>query len=322
MSGQCDSGKAARVVLGIFGYLALALAAGALVAPHVFNLLMWLGRQGARFETLRNIEFEEVSSRCVLIAILLGLIPALRMGGLDHIGKLGLGRDPHWLRRLAGGWLLGTGSMSLLVLGGVVCGAYRLADGLGADVLGRVLMYVGAALVVGFLEEPIFRGALFGLLRRGFGLLAAAMLASLLFAIVHFAAPDPPVGVVHGRWYSGLYLLGYMFSAVDVRWGFGFMFLTLFAIGMILCLLYEHRGTLYYVIGLHAGWVWIMRLASDLFARDPARWTILFGPSTTVPKSLAAVLLSLAFLLGAAFVVRSGRARGFARDGQKGWGAE
>ena len=45
---------------------------------------------------------------------------------------------------------------------------------------------LGAAIVVGILEETLFRGMLFGLLRRDMNWRWAAVFSALLFACVHF----------------------------------------------------------------------------------------------------------------------------------------
>ncbi len=158
-------------------------------------------------------------------------------------------------------------------------------------------MYGIGAILVGYIEEFLFRGAVFGMLKKMLGVWAGAMLASLLFAAVHFAAPDPPVGVVYGHWYSGFRMLPHMISPLDIRWTNGFMFVSLFLMGMVLCLLYDHYKNLYVAIGLHAGWVWIMRIGIYFMDRDRMQHLMLFGASMTVPKSLIAVLLLSLFLL-------------------------
>lgn len=290
-----ETGRA-RVVLHIVLFFAAALLLGALCAPHVFNLTVHLGRQWPALERLRDVEFEKVANRCVLIALLLAIIPALKVGGLTSLERLGLKAGVPWAKQVAMGWVVGAVMIAGIFVAGLLTKAYTVEGGWSADVLAKVLVYFIGALVVSLIEEPLFRGAVFGLLRKGFGVFVGSMVASVIFAAVHFASPEPAVGVVHGRWNSGLYLLRYMFTSVDLRWGFGFMFITLFLLGMTLCLLYQHFGNLYVAIGMHAGWIWAMRIGEYFFERNRTCLTMLFGPSMTMAKSGLAMLMAAAVL--------------------------
>src|SRR5690606_10947385 len=55
----------------------------------------------------------------------------------------------------------------------------------------RVLQALGTGVAVALIEEPFFRGALFGVLRRRLKWPVALLFLSLLFAAVHFIKPHP-----------------------------------------------------------------------------------------------------------------------------------
>ena len=79
-----------------------------------------------------------------------------------------------------------------------------------------------------------------------------------------------------------------------------------FFMGLALCVLYHRRGDLYLCIGLHAGWVWAMRVGELLMDRNHAVLPTLFGRGDLVGRSPIAMLLILLFL-AAAFFVRPAR---------------
>ncbi|NCC52933.1 MAG: CPBP family intramembrane metalloprotease, partial [Spartobacteria bacterium] len=192
-------------------------------------------------------------------------------------------------------------------------GAYGVRSGLApVGLWAQGALFVFGALIVGVVEELIFRGGIFGMARRGCGVVGGALVTGVLFAGVHFADPEPPDGVVYGHWYAGLRMIPYMFTPHDFIAHNGYLALTLLCMGIMLCFFYVTTGNLYFGIGLHAGWVWAMRMGALMFARHEEVLPMVFGPSMTVAKSGAAFMFSLLFLLvavgGWAYGVQKGGA--------------
>jgi len=276
---------------------------GTLIAPHVFNGLLFMSRTFSMLEGWRDIEFEKVGNRCVLISVLVALIPALYINGLLNFRALGLCRIGEGLKFGLVGMAAGFVSMLVLFVSGLLCGAFSLAASLSvSSIFITALFMVGGALIVGVVEEIIFRGALFGMLRRGFGVMVGAIVAGLIFAAVHFADPKSPSGVVYGHWDAGLRLVMYMFTSDDFIPHTGFLFSTLLCMGIMLCFFYVATGNLYFGIGLHASWVWTMRMGALLFIRNEGIYPMLYGPSMTVAKSGVALLFSVLLLIVSIFL--------------------
>jgi membrane protease YdiL (CAAX protease family) len=114
-------------------------------------------------------------------------------------------------------------------------------------------------IVVGFIEETIFRGALLsGLLQKTNACIAVSM-SSLVYAAVHFLkyrALDPGTEI---HWFTGLEMLPkalFRFSdpvIVDT-------FSTLFMFGVLLALIRIRNNNIAWCIGIHAGVVAVIKL--------------------------------------------------------------
>jgi len=113
-----------------------------------------------------------------------------------------------------------------------------------------------SGVAVGVIEEVLFRGVLCGGLQPSLGWPGAAVVSSVVYAAVHFLErPGRPREV---RWGTGLEAVGAMFSGLMGSGVGSPRFLTLVVAGLLLALAYRRGGTLYLPMGLHAGWVfWI-----------------------------------------------------------------
>jgi hypothetical protein len=110
---------------------------------------------------------------------------------------------------------------------------------------------------VATLEEILFRGGIFGGLRRMFIWPLALMASSMVYALVHFLQRTEWTGAV--AWNSGLILLPRMLGGFADFYALvpGFFSLTL--AGILLGLAYQRTGNLYFSIGLHAGWIFWLK---------------------------------------------------------------
>lgn len=278
-----------------------SIVAGSLLAPFLFNGLVKLGQTDPRFAGLRDLEFDSVTSRCVLVVLLIGVAAMLKISGMMSREELGFKKDPRALKRILWGFLIGCLTLVCVYAAGWMAGVYSGRIVWKFNAITRLFHYLVGALVVGLIEETVCRGVIFGLFKRSVGLWMGAVLSSLLFALVHFARPAVPVGTVYGHWNSGLGLMGHLFGGVGWTPHFFPMVLTLFVMGMILCVFYDRYGNLYFIIGLHAGWVWVMRSGVLFFDnRKGAALRYLFGSCEEVVKGyvvLSASLLLLAVAL-------------------------
>lgn len=273
--------------LGI--YIAVVFLGGALLAPWLY----WLAQAAADiFPGLAQAPFHRFVNRALLILALAGLWPLLRALGATSLREIGLARPSARWRTLLRGFLLGFASLALvaavtLMAGGRVLNQPNDPMRLAKTILGAAL----SAAVVAVLEETLFRGGVFGALRRVFHWSTALGVSSVIYAITHFLESAKYDGAV--TWLSGLELLPRMMRGFT-NWEQivpGFFNLTL--AGALLALAYQRTGNLYFSIGLHAGWIFWLKsygaITTDVTGANAWFW----GTGKMIDGWLALAVLSL-----------------------------
>jgi membrane protease YdiL (CAAX protease family) len=273
----------------------MATLVGALLAPPVFNALTALGRSSPRWSLLREWEFESVVGRCVLICLVLALPWVIRAAGFRSWRELGWHGREDW-GRFGRAFALGALTMLGLFVLGWLGGAYTVRLEAALTRPGTWISYLAGAVVVGLLEETLFRGFYHRSLLRVCGAWTAASLGSFWFALVHFAKPFTEIGVVHARPLDGLRLVGDAFPLDHATEHYLPLALTLWVMGLVLCRLADAPGGLARAAGLHAGWVLVMRAGILVWDRNLAQAPGWYGPSDLISKSWAALLFALLWL--------------------------
>ena len=236
-------------------YCGIVFLGGALLAPWLYWAIHGAGPPGELAPDGAGEPFHRYVHRAILALALLGVWPLVRrlkMNARD------LGLVPVQLSRVGAGYTIGFVSLAVVALLAIAVGARRLEPISPNMLAGTIALAALSAILVAVLEEILFRGALFGVLRTGQPIPVAIFLSSLLYATVHFFdRPPPPVAV---KWYSGFTTLLTMLAGfVDIERLVPGIFCLLLA-GVILASAYQRTGTLYFSIGLHAGWIFWLKL--------------------------------------------------------------
>ena len=225
---------------------------------------------------------------------------------LRFIGSRGA-RDLGWrddqpgrpARQFAAGLAWGLLSLSVLLAASLLAGTRDAAMVYPVGkTLGRAATYLLSALAVGVGEETLARGLLFFPLWRALGAPRAALASGVIFAWAHFIEPDlaalrhPDLLTAAARTLaSGLgHLVHEEFIAAR--------FANLLLMSAVLCAATARSGTIWTAAGLHAGWVWVKRMAaivSDSVETHPLRAG--FGCRTDFTDSwICAAVLALMLL--------------------------
>ncbi|MEE8409693.1 MAG: CPBP family intramembrane glutamic endopeptidase [Myxococcota bacterium] len=280
------AGKIVAYTLGV-------VIVAALLAP----VLWWIGQWGIESGTLSFLEgfrFAKYFNRAMLIVALVSLWPFLRWMGLKTWTELGLEPNPRRFKDLGIGIATGVVGLWVVAFGLLLTGQSVPRESIPWLKLAGAF---GTATIVPLIEEPVFRGALFGLLRKGMSWKWALGSLSFFFAILHFARPPPgSMRITDVHWYSGFD------HFTRVFWQFGRPelvvggWLTLFVVGWILGYTVVRTRSLYLALGLHGGWVLALRTFYFVSSRRAA-------PSIWVGKDLTTGIVPLLLLLASFAVI-------------------
>ena len=214
---------------------------------------------------LSRFDFETYFHRALLMSALLLLWPLLRALQVKGWRDLGLEKNQRKTRDILAGFLIA--AIPLLCCGAalVLLQIYSLRPAILWGKLGTVVF---ASAFVPLIEELLFRGLILGVLLRSNSRIAAMVLSSALFAVLHFLkAPDQTTPAGDVNWASGFV------SIANAFWQFGDPmllaagFTTLFVIAWILADARLKTRSLWLPIGLHAGWIF----ANGAFSRAAHR---------------------------------------------------
>ncbi len=272
-------------------YFAAICLGAALLAPPLY----WGGKHvvaegwliGTIAEDLHGsmdrATFTRYFNRAVLIVAVLLIGPLLRWmrQGQQHSAtvpenatrpekfraRFGLTANPRWWQHLSGGFALAGGT--LLALGGIylLAGWYEAKEETKA--IGSIVIDAAtAAFAVAFLEEFVFRAALHGMFLRLMRPLHAWWIGAALFALLHFFHSPKGMSFDTVTAGSGLQLIGALFAGFFAQFGqLNFLlaeFAVLFSVGLVLGYTRMKTASLWLPIGLHAGWVFGVKVFSPL----------------------------------------------------------
>ncbi|MEP6808816.1 MAG: CPBP family intramembrane glutamic endopeptidase [Chthoniobacterales bacterium] len=276
----------------LLAYFAATILFGALVAPLFYWSAQALLAHG-HLHFLARFDFETYFHRALLVGAVVFFWPLLRALGVRNWRELGLNANARYLRDTGVGFLIA--ALPLLSFGLLLLAleVYTLKPSFSIpQLLERSL----SALVVPFLEEPIFRGLILGVLLRSSPVWAATFGSSAIFSILHFLkAPAHSSTAV--TWNSGFVSIANSFAQFNQPLLLLAGFSTLFLLGWILADARIRTRSLWLPIGLHGGWIFASAIFNKLARRqiEALPWlgqNLLIGIAP-----LAVALLSWAILL-------------------------
>ena len=148
--------------------LVTVFVGGALLAPWLYWSAQMSTDLSPWFAELARQPFHRFVHRALLGLAIPGLWLIAWQNGLTSWRDLGMRRSPLAARQFAGGAVLGFVSLASVGLLALAFDARRWNSDLSLSLLGgSVVSAMATALLVSTLEEILFRGALFGGLRRG-----------------------------------------------------------------------------------------------------------------------------------------------------------
>lgn len=235
-------------------YVLAVFVSGALLAPGLHFLAHKAAAHGFAWERILHAPFHLYVNRALLLCALLGLWPLARAAGAQRWSDLGWQRHAGDARLLAQGFAAGFLSM-LAVAGLVIIAGARIIEcqQSAQGILRHLTNAVLAAVIVGLLEETLFRGAILTCVQTALGPTTGLFGSSLAYALVHFfQRPDSPTEL---HWWSGLAVLGSMLRGFTQPEFLIPGFFNLLVAGLVLGLLRQRTQSLWASVGLHSGWI-------------------------------------------------------------------
>jgi membrane protease YdiL (CAAX protease family) len=206
--------------------------------------------------------------RFAMLAAALGLPLFLRFVALNSWSAAGytLPRAEAW-KALGRGLLLGIAIMAVLTATQWLAGIHHFAvppDRWTVVEFIRVLTSgLLSGLAVALIEETFFRGLMHTGMRRHLGFWPTALLTALLYAALHFMKPAPASGGAFDS-AAALQMIGAGLTRIGDFAALADSFITLVLAGVFLSMVREHTGNILWAVGIHAGWVMIIKLTKYL----------------------------------------------------------
>lgn len=280
-----------RVFFAFLSYLAGCMLLSAVLLPWLQPLFaVWFGAAPDR-----------ALYRFGMLLALLGLPWLLRRLRLTDPRLMGTAQPPGAVgRELLTGLAWGIGLMALVLTLLLATGVRYVPEdqALPPRLLAGAAGGLISGLAVGVIEEFFFRGPQQGGMRRTLPFAIVAMSTGTFYAVVHFIRPTPlppdtPLGIdaALGMVAGGLAELRHFADYAD-------SFLALLAAGVFLALTRERTGRIWFAIGMHAGWVMMIRIAKKTTRTDRDNpWAWLIGDYDNITGWLATGMIILFTLL-------------------------
>ncbi|MDB6055872.1 MAG: hypothetical protein JWN25_3395 [Verrucomicrobiales bacterium] len=242
-------------------YLVFVFAGAAIVAPLVWEITHHVEFLSSA-ALIKRSPFHRYVSRCLTGLALIGLPWYYRRLGFHSWKELGISGFKTQFRLFLQGACIGLAT--LLGLGALLLlfGARDFGTLTAKDVITAVLSATLTGILVGCMEELLFRAALFQSLYRSSSYWPAVIVSSGVYALFHFFSKPAPPAEVHS--WTGFLILGGMLKGF-VNWRELLpAFLNLFCAGAILASGLAWKKQLGFGIGIHAGWIFTLKLNATI----------------------------------------------------------
>ena len=280
------------VISGIVNYLPADWAHGSYLPKKVYQSFVYL--QGK--------SFIDYFSRIRWIPVLLFFPWLLVKCNLHSMSRLGIGLDQLQKKHFRLGLIWGACLVGIIILGQcltipvVVRKTHTFIF-----IFETAIISLLAGMILGGLEETIFRGLIFRIFYTAFSPVTAIICTSLFFSYTHFKFPE---SAWSSTWQSSYWVsaqIGF-FTVFGFLKEFNFVsFLNLFLLGILLSLFTMKEKSLMKSIGFHAAIVFGMLLFKRLYILQDNGEAIFLGSGKMVDGFACTLLLLMVIFWNARF---------------------
>jgi membrane protease YdiL (CAAX protease family) len=227
---------------------AIALVAGLVAAVMLSPLAAAaVAAMGFRFP------FPRIFDRTVMVTLLAAMLIGSRSMGFGALMQEGFAKPRANLPHVLIGLAISLSAIALLFGLAYTSGA-GAAVSIGA-LLARAIKFALPALAIGVIEEGFFRAFLLGGMRRDFGPRVALVASSAVYSIAHLVRSPAHYYLTGFHPAAGLYNLAASAAQLGHPIVAAPTLIGLFLLGMVLGEAFMATGTVWFSIGLHAGFV-------------------------------------------------------------------
>lgn len=268
--------------------LALILGAGIAYPAHLL-LSNWF-----------ELDFERVASRAVLLVAIILLLTQYKKFGFSTWSEVGFSHSrKEFFKQLRNGFLLGLIVMLPVVAGLLICGNRVIDpdwDFSFSNITSLVLIALIAGVIIGLIEETIFRGVMLTSIQKQSSALFAIITSSSIYALIHFL--EPSIIIETPSWLSGFEILHSALQPLLQPELIFDSFLALLLAGIFLAVIKVRTQQLVLCIGIHAGWVFTIKVFKRMTdANAASEFAFLTGNYDKVIGYFAALCIALAIII-------------------------
>ncbi len=281
-----------RVSVQIFLLFVLVVLVGCALGPPVHMAVLGVFSSA-------HLPFDRVLSRVFMVLALLFLLLCRRSLRVQESLRQSLSVSPRWFFLLRTGFALGVASLFFLLLFFHFCGAVRF-HALEIPVQKLMIKFLNAlamGVIVALIEEIFFRGFVLQSLMQEMKVRRALLVTSIFYALLHYFKATQHVYLDRLDWSAGFTTaLAFLAPFKNISTMIpGVVGLTL--VGLALGLAYLRTGSLYLSIGLHAGWVFMLKFYGNFTSRVPDASPTWFGDEKIVTGIAAWAMLLVVIAL-------------------------
>lgn len=267
--------------------LLASVAVAAIIAPFAAAIVAAMGF---------HFPFPRIWDRTVMVLVALAMIWQARELRVLPMLRSGFARPMRNLRRVTRGFLISMAAIAALVYLAVIFGAH--ANETSRGIWALMPKYLLSAIVIAFIEEGFFRAFLLVGMEGDFGRTPALLLSSAIYAVSHLVRSPAKFYLTGIHPLAGFETLGLSIAHVANPSMMLPTFIGLFLLGIVLGEAFLQTGTVYFPIGLHAGFVLGSKLWPKLTSAGEVLpgWLRGYGAQPLV-SGIAAWSLALAILI-------------------------
>ena len=262
------------------------LLVSAFLAPILFEFLPF--------------KFERIFNRLVMIFSLTAIVLFVRIR-VESLKKFGLIWEPQSMPLYGIAFLVGAATLLVLALGksqvGMVFWQPKTFEWYGWIL--AFMKIIGAALLIGLIEEFFFRGFIYLTLKDRYALNVfwSVVITSIFYSLIHFIQKSSPFIGPDPTFFDSLKLIKAPFMSLKDWQSIWPSAIGLFIFGVILNLLFIRTKSLYASMGLHAGCVFFLK-TDNLFVDFVNKNTLIWGSSKMYDSVLGwAALVMMGLIL-------------------------